>query len=162
MVRHLNKSGKSQSMYRGLGSIGIIASTRSGLLVGKDPKDQNMRVLCHVKSNLGPLAPSMLFEPVAKGGAVAVEWRGECDYGPDDLLADHKDHKAKLEDAKDYLIDVLSIGPMAQQDVQTTAAEMGISWRTMERAKDILGIKSRRKGFGPGSQVLWALKQVEV
>ena len=37
LVRHLTKGGGQQALYRGLGSIGIIATVRSGLLVA--PRD---------------------------------------------------------------------------------------------------------------------------
>ena len=65
MVRHLTKRGGKHALYRGGGSIGIVAATRSALLVGRPPDDPDLRVLAHVKSNLGPLAPSLSFEPVA-------------------------------------------------------------------------------------------------
>ena len=75
-------------MYRGGGSIGIIAATRSTLLIAKCPHEPNLRVIAQVKSNLGPLAPSLLFEPVTgPDGVVQIEWRGECDYTPEDLLS---------------------------------------------------------------------------
>ena len=106
LVRHLNKSGGRHSMYRGSGSIGIIGTTRSGLLVGKHPDDPNMRVLCHTKSNLGPLGPSLLFEPVTDdSGVVRIEWRGECDYTADDLLKPSNGHGDKLENAKKFLLE---------------------------------------------------------
>ena len=63
LVRHLNKRGGRHALYRGGGSIGIVAATRSALLVGRPPDDPDLRVLCHVKSNLGPLAPSLSFGP---------------------------------------------------------------------------------------------------
>ena len=49
--------------------IGIVAAARSALMVGKSPGDPDLRVLAHVKSNLGPLAPSLSFEPVSTPGA---------------------------------------------------------------------------------------------
>ena len=36
-VRHLTKGGSGNLLYRGLGSIGVIASARSALLIGPDP-----------------------------------------------------------------------------------------------------------------------------
>jgi protein gp37 len=86
LVRHLNKSGGGRSLYRGAGSIGIIGAARSGLLVGRHPEDEHMRVLSPTKNNLGPLAPSLLFEPVTMNGVVRIEWRGMCEYTADALL----------------------------------------------------------------------------
>src|SRR5262249_19077317 len=53
MVRHLVKRGGGQAIYRGGGSIGIIAATRSALLVGRSPDDPDRRVIAQTKNNLG-------------------------------------------------------------------------------------------------------------
>lgn len=158
LVRHLNKSGGRYSLYRGSGSIGIVGATRSALLVGPDPEDPNMRVLCHVKSNLAPKGPSLLFEPVGhENGAVRIEWRGECQYTADDLLKRPKYPGSKQEEAIVFLLETLSDGPIEQVVVQQKAAALGIAYRTVERAKTLLGIESHRQGFGPGSEILWKL-----
>ena len=102
LIRHLNKTSGQRSMYRGLGSIGIVAAVRSHFLFGISPKDRNMRVMCHAKSSLLVAAPSLLFEPVGdNNGVVRIEWRGECDYTVEDLLAaptrGHRDlHQLRL------------------------------------------------------------------
>jgi len=54
-----------------------------------------------------------------------------------------------------------SDGPVEQQVIQAGALSEGISWRTMERAKSELGVVSQRRGFGPGSVVLWGLPEGE-
>lgn len=160
LVRHLNKSGK-QSLYRGTGSIGIIATTRSGLLIAKDPQDADMRVLCHYKSNLGPLTPSLLFEPVPVDDSLAIEWRGESEYTADDLLGQSKGGGEKLHAAKELLHELLASGPMREAEVKNRIAGSGISSRTVERAKQMMSVVSRRKGFGPGSHIVWALPDVD-
>ena len=158
LVRHLNKSGGGNSLYRGSGSIGIIGATRSALLVGDDPEDPNMRVICHVKSNLAPKGPSLLFEPVAhENGSVRVEWRGECEYTAKDLLKRPNSRGRKQDQAKSFLLEILAAGPIEQAVIQQKAVALGIAYRTVERAKTLLGIESRREGFGPGSMILWAL-----
>lgn len=160
MVRHLTKSGGKHALYRALGSIGVVASVRSALLVAKDPQDANLRVLCHYKNNLGPLASSLLFEPVAAGGAVKIEWRGECDYKPEDLLGTKSGDK-KLEAAEKFLVECLSNGPVEQAEVKLKAVASGFAWRTVERAKEDLGIRSLREGYGPGGRWLWTLHDPE-
>lgn len=161
MVRHLTKRGSKHWLYRGSGSIGIIAATRSGLLIGRSPDDQNLRVLCHVKSNLGPLAKSLLFEPVDHNGIVHVVWRGECDYGPERLLAPPSPENGRLTETMAFLMDILQSGPIAQREVKAKAVTAGFAWRTVERAKEILGIVSQRRGFGPGSICYWHLPEDE-
>ena len=119
MVRHLTKRGGVHAIYRGGGSIGIIAATRSALLVGKAPDDPNLRVLCQSKTNLGPIAPSLLFEPVpGPDGVVKIEWRGECDFKSEDVLATQKTPGTdKLAEAMSFLTEFLSGGPRSQQEV---------------------------------------------
>lgn len=62
LVRHLTKSGKARSLYRGGGSIGIVGACRSALLAARDPLNPARCVLGHVKSNLAALAPSLAYE----------------------------------------------------------------------------------------------------
>ena len=158
LVRHLIKRGGVHALYRGSGSIGIIAATRSALLVGRSPDEPNLRVLCHTKSNLGPLAPSLLFEPVSTPeGVVKIEWRGECDFGPDDILAPRQPNGGRLAEAMVFLTELLTKGPVPQQMVKLKAIQSGLSYRTVERAKEILGVVSERQGWGPGSACHWRL-----
>ncbi len=157
MVRHLNKGGGRHSLYRGSGSIGIIAATRSGLMIGRSPDDPNLRVLCHVKNNLGRLAPSLLFEPVDVDGVPQIEWRGECDYTADDLLTSPKQNAARLAEAMMFLTEALSEGPVEQRIIKQQAVVGGMAYRTVERAKEVLGVVSEREGWGPGSRCLWQL-----
>jgi RecA-family ATPase len=161
MIRHLNKSGGRQALYRGLGSIGISAATRSAFLAANDPRDPNMRVLCHIKNTLGPLTPSLLFEPVATEDSMRIEWRGECEYTGKDLLAATGKDQTKRDQAREFLVEALASGPVEQAIIQQRAAEMAIAYRTIERAKQLLGIVSRREGFGPGSIVYWELPTAE-
>lgn len=163
LVRHLNKSGGRQSLYRGGGSIGIIAATRSALLVAKSPDDPHMRVLCHVKSNLGPLAPSLLFEPVTlQENVVGIRWRGPCDFNGEELLGGIGKGGGKLEEAKGFLLELLREGPVEQKEIAGQCAAKAIAYRTVERAKDALEIVSTRKGFSGNGVFFWELPSGEV
>ncbi len=157
MIRHLSKSGSRRALYKGLGSIGCLAARRSAFLVAKDPQDEHMRVLCHNKCNLGPLAPSLLFEPLTTKQSLRIEWRGECDYTADDLLVPSVKTQSKLDEAKQFLLELLADGPVGQAAVERQAGNIAIAYRTVERAKNLLGIEARRVGFGPGSSVQWEL-----
>jgi hypothetical protein len=161
MVRHLTKRGGTHSLYRGSGSIGIVAATRSALLIGKSPDEPNYRVLCQTKNNLGPLAPSLMFEPVDADGIVAIEWRGECEYTADDLLAAPSKKEGKLAAAMSFLSTTLECGPVAQPQIKAKAIKEGIAIRTLERAKEVLRLISEREGFGPGSKCFWKLPEDE-
>jgi hypothetical protein len=162
MVRHLTKRGGRHALYRGGGSIGIIAATRSALLVGKAPDDPDLRVLCQPKTNLGPNAPSLLFEPVpGANGVVQIQWRGECEYSPEDVLAPQTPGTSRLAEALSFLTDLLADGPRCQQEVKAKALDAGLAYRTLERAKELLGVRSERHGWGPGSKCFWRLPTEE-
>src|SRR5204862_6912560 len=51
IIRHLTRGGAENPLYRGAGSIGIIAAARIGLIVAPDPSDQNKRILATTKNN---------------------------------------------------------------------------------------------------------------
>jgi hypothetical protein len=157
LIRHLTKAASRSSLYRGGGSVGLVAATRSALLVDKDPNDSGMRVLCHYKSNLGPLAPSLRFEPVGDDGTIVLHWHGECDCTPEDLLKPPSGHGEKLNEAKKFLAEFLQDGPAVQKKIAAKAEGKFISYTTLERAKAGLGVKSHRRGFGPGSEIIWRL-----
>lgn len=52
LVRHLTKNGGENPLYRGGGSIAFIGLARLGLMVAKDPSDEEKCVLAPIKSNL--------------------------------------------------------------------------------------------------------------
>jgi hypothetical protein len=115
-----------------------------------------MRVLCHHKSNLGPLAPSLLFEPVTvEENVVGIEWRGPSDFTGEDLLSPKSGGGAALDKAKTFLLEMLRDGPVEQDVIENECKKQPFSYRTAERAKQALGIRSSRKQFG--GVVFWEL-----
>ncbi|MGI9050608.1 MAG: AAA family ATPase [Rubrobacteraceae bacterium] len=61
VVRHLNKAAANNPLYRGGGSIGIIGAARMAFVVGKDPQDENRRVVASTKNNLAMPPRSLMF-----------------------------------------------------------------------------------------------------
>ena len=92
IVRHLNKSSNEKAIYRGGGSIGLIAAARAGYVVGHDQNDQNTRVFAPVKNNLAPMPKPLAFRinavEIANGlTASRAEWlKGDCSITADMLL----------------------------------------------------------------------------
>ena len=156
LVRHLTKgSGGSTAVYRGGGSIGIIGAARAGLLVAKPPGEQTglHRVLAVTKNNLAPPPPSMLYRIVpADNSSSRIEWLGESEYGADQLVALPADQQGRtaIDDAKDFLCQELANGPRSTMTIVKEAENAGISKRTLERARQEMGMKSRKSGFKSG------------
>ena len=161
VVRHLTKAAGGHTLYRGGGSIGIIGAARSALLVAKHPEDENLRVLAGLKSNLGPLAPSLAFTLAGTtSGAVRVEWKGETPHTAAALLAPPADpeERSALAEAKDFLRNVLGDGPRWSKTVMNEARDAEISEITLKRAKRELGIISSKQADGTW---IWRLPERE-
>jgi hypothetical protein len=145
VIRHLTKSGGNDPIRRGGGSIGIIGAARSGMLLAKDPEDEDLRILSMSKSNLAAPAPSLIFTlEEAENGAVQVAWLGESDLTAAELLGARSDEQqpSAVEAAGEFLRNLLADGPVAQRDVKAAAREAGISMATAKKAKRELGVQS--------------------
>jgi archaellum biogenesis ATPase FlaH len=142
LVGHLNK-GRGKANYRGLSSVDIFNSVPSVLYLGKIDDDEEVRAVVHGKSNLGELAASQAFRLSKADG---FEWMGECDVTLDELLNSKAGggHKLRLEEACEFLRDILSDGGVLATEVIEQAEMSGISKITLERAKAAVGVKSSR------------------
>jgi hypothetical protein len=154
VIRHLNKSTGGNAMYRGGGSIGIAGAARSILLAAVDPKDEtgNRRVLAVTASNLSAPVPALAYHlaPSEEHGCARVVWEGVSDHTSSTLLAAQvgDEERSAVDEAGDFLRDILASGPVAARDVEKAAREAGVQPRTLRRAKDQLKIRSVKSGMG--------------
>jgi len=108
------------------------------------------------KSNLGPLAPALLFEVVsASNGAIRLECRGECNFTVEELERKRKG-SPRLDAAEKLLLEKLAAGPMDVNELIEQARSI-CSKRTLDEAKRNLGVKTNRKGNGQNHSVYWSL-----
>ena len=131
LIGHLNKSSGTQSTYRGLGSIDIMAAVRSLIFIGKVRKDPTTRVLIHEKSSLAPPGETMAFK---LGDEEGFRWVGAYEISADELL-DGKEGKAtetKLERGAKLIQELLvDKNEISIRELDDKAKEHGISGRTM-------------------------------
>jgi hypothetical protein len=155
LVHHLNKGAGISAMYRGGGSIGINGAARCVLLVHEHPQQAEQRVVARIKGNLSKPPPSLAFtlRDHDKYSVPVLDWQGVVEMTADQLLNPPKDDardEAKLKQATDFYTRELADGkecPSAEVDVLLRTE--GISFRTAERARKALGVKSRKdKGKG--------------
>jgi hypothetical protein len=100
VVLHLSKRTGTNALHRIGGSVGIPAAARSALVMTRAPDDPdeegNQRILAQIMTNLGPVAPSLLYEietvdlPATRDGHEAVETTrlkllGETEYSGREL-----------------------------------------------------------------------------
>jgi len=174
VVVHLNKREGDDPMMRVGGSVGIAAAARSVLLLARDPDDPegeagSRRVLAHIKSNYGPLRPSLalriegfLLDPEGERiDTSRIVVTGESPHLGRDLLAvGDREDSGKRGDALSFLIDALRDGPVSPLTVIDGGKTKGLSERTIRRAKRDLGVMSEKAGFGSGWN--WAMPAPKV
>ena len=151
LIGHMNKNSNGKSSYRGLGSIDFQAAARSVLIVGRIKDEPEVRVVCHVKSSLAPEGKSIAFRLDKDNG---FEWIGEYDISADDLLSgDSRGQKSRK--SKEFLLEILADGGMAQKKIEEEAEKRGIKKKTLRNAKLELEIDSVKRG----NQWFWMLSE---
>jgi len=154
IIRHLNKLPGGSPLYRGGGSIGIIATARCAFLVGRDPQAEERRILAPTKCNVGPMPPALAFTIEADENVPRICWEGRSEYKAGDLISVQNDHGA-LDEAREFLEEILSSGPVETSQVTREARKVGISERTLRRAKKALRVKVQKNGFQ--GKWIWSL-----
>jgi hypothetical protein len=165
-VLHLNKGQYTDFLRRIGGTPGFVNAARSVLGLAPDPDrsdhDGPEKVLVHAKCNVGPLRRTLAYRvegrEVEYGDTTFETSRivclGESVTTAEDMLADAEERTARAE-AVEFLEQRLTDGPREQKYVVADAEEVGISTRTLERAKRKRGVRSIRPG-GRGPW-LWEL-----
>ncbi|HKA08181.1 MAG TPA: AAA family ATPase [Gemmataceae bacterium] len=157
-VRHLIKELSSRAIHRGLGSVGIIGSARTGLLAAQDPFDPSRFVLTSTKSNLGPPPPTQSYRVGVRNGQAVIEW-----LGPTTTTADDAAHGPRRTDrpgevqAAQFLVEELGKGEQPAAELLKRALAAGISERTLHRAKAALNVDSRMVRIGDKRAWAWSL-----
>jgi hypothetical protein len=94
-------------------------------------------------------------------GVARVTWDGATGHKAADLLRqparDDDGEAPAREEGEAFLRELLAQGPVPAKQVKAEAREAGIAERTLDRARQAIGAKTRRDGFGPGSRYVWEL-----
>ena len=156
-ISHLNKAAGHSAIARFMGSTGIIAAARAAFLATKHEEEL---MLLPVKSNVAPGDIGGLTYQI-KGATIAgdietsvIEWTGQTDVDPNDVLSQQqaRTRSPRLIEAMDFIEDQLSDGPQQQNNIVKQANDAGISWATLRRAREELGIESEKIGFQGASR----------
>jgi archaellum biogenesis ATPase FlaH len=162
LVNHLNKAG-GQSLYRSMGSVGFVAAVRVAWLFARDREDPERRLILPQKNNLTADRSgwSYVFRSVVHpdprvGELPGIEWKETVNVNPDDAIAPAVlSNRIERAEALDWVREALSGGPMDATIIRGLAGEAGLSWHTVRRAADDLGVVHKRSGFGPHSHFSW-------
>jgi hypothetical protein len=167
VTRHLNRGHSRQAIYRGTGSHELPSVASSIMLTAPAPDDPDLRVLFQWRHRFKP-CPPLLYGPAPARGypdpvrqpggveAIRIVWRGVVDVTEEQLLG--PSGKSRLQEVKDFLVTALQGGPKPRADIVNAAVRVGFGWKSIERAKQLLGIRSVRQGpAGPGAVYCWEL-----
>src|SRR5215213_6730332 len=151
IVRHLNKTPGGNVLYRGGGSIGIIGAARSGLVVGPHPTDEGLRVLASQKHNLSMPPESLAYRvtaPPSQPQAAVIVYKGVTEMNAKAILKPQveEQERSAMDEAKDFLREVLAAGEKPAADVKSEAESVGVAWGTLKRAKVALGVNPVKRG----------------
>jgi hypothetical protein len=127
------------------------SSARSGLVVGRHPDNDELRVLAGQKNNLSLPPESLAYRiETAENGAARIVYEGVSEATAQQLLRIPADEEEKtaLSEAKDFLLSELRDGPMAAKQVKKNADGADFSQRTLKRAKTALGVISTKEADG--------------
>ena len=141
LICHLSKTAGNKNLYRSLGSIDIAAAARSVLMIVRDNEDPQVRYLFQIKNNLAKEGPPIGF----RFGKTGFRWLGKCRKKLEDVLSGMSESRTKREIAADRIRSLLKESEMASNQVYEAMGQIGISQKTVKKAKEDVGAISFRK-----------------
>jgi putative DNA primase/helicase len=167
-ITHPPKGTGTTAINRFIGSIAFVAAARAAFMVTRDAEDEIRRLFLPVKNNLALPGKGLAFrleQRLVAEGIVGSSVVWEAD--PVTITADQALQAADDRgggggagaDAEEFLRNALADGPVAVKDLQAEAKQAGLSWATVRRAKDRLGVVAQRESHGRdgGGRWTWAM-----
>ena len=163
-ITHFTKGTQGKNpTERVTGSLAFAAAARVVMVAAKvknTPEGEPSRIFCRSKSNIGRDDGGFGYDltqgelPGYQGiEASSVAWREPIEGTARELLSEAdgeaKEEHGALKDGKDFLRDLLVENSLPVKEVEEEAREAGISWATVRRAKEALGVVSLKTGTPP-------------
>jgi putative DNA primase/helicase len=167
-ITHPPKGTGTTAINRFIGSIAFVATARAAFMVTCDAEDEMRRLFLPVKNNLALLGKGLAFrleQRLVADGIVgsSVAWETETvTVTADQALQAADDRGGSVgvgADAEEFLREAIGGGAVAVNDLKADAKEAGLSWATIRRAKDRLGVVAKRESHGRdgGGRWTWAM-----
>ena len=162
-ISHLNKGGNTEALMRVSGSLAFVAAARAAFLVAQDDEDENKLLFIPLKNNIGNDKTGLAFkiEPYQLENGIEtsrIVWADETVLKTaNDVMPMQDTDKSAKEEAEEFLCNLLSDGQKYVSEIFKQAEKEMISEKALRKAKDKLGIKHGREGFGAGSKPYWHL-----
>ena len=168
-VTHFSKAGTNsatKALHRFIGSIAFTGAPRTAFAVIEDAEHDGRRLFLHAKNNLARAPQGLAFrlEQCLVGNDIVASrilWDAEpvAISANEALAADAAGAETRTAkaDAMEFLQAALAAGPLPAAEVNRMAREHGFTTKAVRSAREALGVKIERDGFGPGSKSLWSL-----
>jgi len=165
-ISHFSKGGQGgDPASRVVGSVAFTAVARVVLVAAKVKSEggDDKRILARAKSNIGPDDGGFEYhveqsETLPGISASYVAWGQLVVGNARELLAEpdaqSSDDKSAVDAAQDFLREALSDGPTPTKTLQAECKDAGVSWASVRRASEAIGVVKRK---GDGSVWYWSL-----
>jgi AAA domain len=146
LVMHNNKRGDVSALHRVMGAVAMSGVARAVWLCAQDQDDgDNFLFLC-AKMNIGKTTKGLEYGIGEKslpniGNIGHIVWKGATDISADQALSLRGGESGKLKAAKQWLSEYL-VSDTPAKEAYEAAKKVGISEKTLKRAKKSLGIES--------------------
>jgi hypothetical protein len=173
-ITHYSKgTGGRDPLERVTGSIAFSALARVVLgtvrMEANDGEPQKM-MLARAKSNIGPDGGGFVYAfeqidlPEHPGvSASRIVWGAAVEGTARELLAEPEGENGRQaparDEAEEFLRELLEPGPVRTEEIKAEAKQAGLTWATVRRAKDAIGAKAARRGYGEDGGWYWMLPE---
>ena len=166
-ITHFSKPGAAstaKALHRIIGSTAFTAAPRVALAVIEDAESPGRYLVLHAKNNLAPPPQGLAYrleQTIIEGGIVAsrVAWETEpvTMTANQAMAADAAGSEGgrTADEAREFLQDILGNGPVPHKEVRSAAEGAGLTWASVRRAKDRLGVTSVRESIGTSGDGRW-------
>ena len=145
LIGHFSKRESAKDLYRGLGSIDVVAAARSVLQVERSEEDDEIRIVRQVKNSLDSKGADLSFEIRPTTG---FHWLDVSDASAAPLTSSPTFDtlpKNKHELAAILIKRALQNGAVESMEIRRLMSEYRIGDKTMNEVKTELGIKPYKK-----------------
>jgi putative DNA primase/helicase len=169
---HFSKGGGGAN-GRIIGSVAFVNQARAAFIVAQDAGDPDRRLFLPSKMNIAVMGEGLAYRIggyLAQVDGLEIPTSQVCwESTPVTTTADaalraleensESGNRSAQSEAEEWLRDLLANGAVPAKQVKTDAAAAGLSWATVRRAKDRIGVHVERvsEGFAKGGHWNWRL-----